>query len=155
VVRHTFSAKDESYRAIQHKDTCIEIVRVRLAMPLWFDLTFANLITLLSKAGFKLSPIHRPAPPAAHKCPPRLTVYTGRLQWHKPAHRALPLWLIERRLNGLLTFDRHTATKIIAKSLSVCEGDPQVERRLTVSLELNQEIWLPYLRVSTPFVSDR
>jgi hypothetical protein len=33
-------------------------MRVRLTMPMWFDLAFANFVTLLSEAGFKFGPIH-------------------------------------------------------------------------------------------------
>ena len=35
-------------------------MRVRLAMPMWFDLAFANFITLLLETGFKFGPIHLP-----------------------------------------------------------------------------------------------
>jgi hypothetical protein len=31
---------------------------VRFAMPMWLDFAFANLVTLLSEAGFKVSPVH-------------------------------------------------------------------------------------------------
>ena len=34
-------------------------MRVRLAMPMWFNLAFANFVTLRSEAGRKLGPIHR------------------------------------------------------------------------------------------------
>jgi hypothetical protein len=35
-------------------------MRVRLAMPMWFDLAFANFVTLLLETGFKFGPIHLP-----------------------------------------------------------------------------------------------
>src|SRR4051812_28395127 len=57
-VGHTLGVKDEGYRAVEHEDTRIKIMRVRLAMPIWFDLAFANFVTLLSEASFKFGPIH-------------------------------------------------------------------------------------------------
>src|SRR3954454_8086310 len=52
-VGHTLGAKDEGYRAVEHEDTRIKIMRVRLAMPMRFNLAFAGFVTLLSEAGFK------------------------------------------------------------------------------------------------------
>src|SRR6476661_444155 len=57
-VSHTLGVKDKSYRAVEHEDARIKLMRVRLAMPMWFDLAFANVVTLLSEAGFKFGPIH-------------------------------------------------------------------------------------------------
>src|SRR5690242_20178456 len=36
-VGHTLAAKDEGKRAVEHEDTRIKIMRMRLAMPMWFD----------------------------------------------------------------------------------------------------------------------
>jgi hypothetical protein len=57
-VSHTLISEDKSYRAIKHQDTCVKFMGVRFAMPVWFDFAFANLVTLLSEAGFKVGRVH-------------------------------------------------------------------------------------------------
>ena len=57
-VSHALVSENKSYRAIKHQDTCVKFMGVRFAMPVWFDFAFANLVTLLSEAGFKVGPVH-------------------------------------------------------------------------------------------------
>jgi hypothetical protein len=42
---------------------------LRLAMPTWFDLAFANCVPLLSQASFKFGPIHRLISSYRAECP--------------------------------------------------------------------------------------
>ena len=79
-VSDALSAKDEGYRAVEHEDTRIKIVRVRLAMPMWFDLAFASLVTLLSEVGFKFAPDETtPTAPAETPAPEPRRSFFGRL----------------------------------------------------------------------------
>jgi len=53
------SSKDESDRPIQHKQSRVKLVGVRLTIHVWFHCALAELIALAPKVGFKFGSTHR------------------------------------------------------------------------------------------------